>query len=891
VNSSIANGSIRLLVLAASVLTGLAQSPAPPTLRLPDVVKPLEYRADLHLTPGEEKFQGSIEIDIDIRHTTPAFWLHASELNLDEVRIDAAGSVLTARAAPAGPEFVTITPAQPLPAGKARVLIRYHGSVSKTLTDGMFQQREGEDWYIFSKFEPVTTRRAFPCFDEPLFKVPWQLTLHIPPGLKAFSNTPAEEQSDEPGGLTRVRFARTRPLPPYLVAFAVGPFETVDTQPVGKKRAPSRIVVPRGRAADAQHAASVTPQLIGLLEEYLGIPYPYEKLDQVVVPVTTAWGGIENAGLICYGQFLLAKPGDDTDQRQRTRITTMLHEMSHQWLGGLVTARWWDELWLNEGFASWITPKLLDGVHPDWHLKSSLVGGRNSAMGTDSMASARKVRQPIETPGDIGNAFDGAITYQKGAAIISMFENYLGEKAFQKALRLYLKRHSWGTTGTPDFLAAIREVSKRDLSAGFLSFLDQNGVPLVTVDVRCESGKPSLRLTQERYTPLGSEAKTESIWTLPVCFRWSEGGSEKRDCVLLTTRTADFPLAGARSCPDWLLANEGALGYYRTSYTGDWFPRLLNGASARLSRDERLGLVQNVQALVAGARMDPRQAFPLALRLSQAEEREIVAAAIRIANGYSAILPDDLLPYHQRFLRAWLGERAHTLGWHPKPGESEDTKAIRQAIVPLIAIGGGDAELGAEAVKLAEAWVKNRSAVHREMAGLVLITAARHGNRSLFEQYLSELRTSKVLEERLTLVQAIGAFQDPEIVRGALRLLLDDSGLEIRELTSLLSGQWRETRPIVWDFVRQNFDALNARLPGARGIPFGATLPSVAGGFCEENSDTEVEAFFRPRMKTLSGGERNLERTLEGIRLCKARRNAVLDGVREFLKQYEKPSD
>jgi len=891
--SKIVGRRLRLIVLVLSVFTCLAESPAGPytALRLPDIIRPLQYQADLRVIPGQDEFQGNIEIDIEIRQSTPVFRLHGKELTLDEVRIEAAGRALTATAGAAGEDFLTITPSEPLGPGKARVLIKYRGSISKTLTDGMFQQREGEDWYVFTKFEPVTTRRAFPCFDEPSFKVSWQLTLHIPAGLKAFSNSPLEDQASEPGGLTRIRFARTRPLPPYLVAFAVGPFDVVDTLPVGKKKVPSRIIVPRSRAADAQHAASVTPQLIGLLEDYLAVPYPYDKLDQVVVPVTTAWGGIENAGLICYGQFLLAKPADDTDARQRTRITTMLHEMSHQWLGGLVTARWWDDLWLNEGFATWITPKLLDGLHPEWRIPTSLVGGRSSAMGTDGMASARKVRQPIESPGDIANAFDGAITYQKGAAILWMFENYLGKRTVQEAVRLYLRRHSWETTTTADFLAAFRAVSKRDLSASFLSFLDQNGVPLITVDVRCEGGKPSLRLTQERYTPLGSEAKTDSTWTLPVCFRWSEGGSEKKDCVLLSTPTADFPLTGARSCPDWVLLNEGAAGYYRTSYKGDWFQRLLDGGSAKLSREERLSLVLNVQALVAGSRIDPRQAFPLALRLSQAEEREIVGAAIRIANGYSAILTDDLLPYHRRFLRHWLGKRALDLGWNPRQGETEDTKAIRQAIVPLIAIGGEDEALGKEAVKLARAWLSDRRSVNPDIAGLALITAARHGDRALFEEFLSELRRSKVLEERLTIVQAMGAFRDPEIVRSALRLLLDDSGLDIRELTSLLSGQWRETRPIVWDFVRQNFDTLNARLPGARGIPFGATLPSVAGGFCEEDSDAEVEAFFRPRMKDLSGGARNLERVLEGIRLCKARRNAVLDGVREFLRQYEQPGE
>ena len=265
----------------------------------------------------------------------------------------------------------------------------------------------------------------------------------MPAKQQAFSNTPVESEQTEANGIKAVRFRRTRPLTSYLVAFAVGPLETVDTKPIGRNRVPGRIIVPRGRLAEASYAVSVTPSLIRLLEDYYGTPYPYEKLDQVVVPLTTAWGALENAGLIAYGDFLLAPPKEDTELRQHWRSLGMLHEMSHQWFGDLVTTSWWDDIWLNEAFASWLSMELLNAAHPDWKLRAEEVSGAGT-MRQDSLASARKIRQPIEAPGDIANAFDG-ITYSKGSEVIGMFENYVGPEVFQKTIRLYLRQHAWGT--------------------------------------------------------------------------------------------------------------------------------------------------------------------------------------------------------------------------------------------------------------------------------------------------------------------------------------------------------------------------------------------------------------------------------------------------------------
>ncbi|HWR52824.1 MAG TPA: ERAP1-like C-terminal domain-containing protein [Bryobacteraceae bacterium] len=265
---------------------------------------------------------------------------------------------------------------------------------------------------------------------------------------------------------------------------------------------------------------------------------------------------------------------------------------------------------------------------------------------------------------------------------------------------------------------------------------------------------------------------------------------------------------------------------------------------------------------------------------------DIVITSIRIVNTVSGAVHDTHNAEYARFIREWLGPRARKLGWRTVAGDSEDTKAIRLAVVPLVAIGGEDAELGAEARRLAAAWLKDRSSVDRDSAGIILVAAARHSGRDFFEQLVSALRTTKDQYERYAIIAGLGAFRDPGIMRSALDLIMNPGdGIEPREVRSIISGQWRETRGTVWEYVRKNFEALNAKLPGARGIPYGATLPSAASAYCDASRASEVESFFKPRLTALPGGDRNLARVLEGIRLCEARKKVLEPGAVEFLEK------
>ena len=869
----------------------LAQNETP-KLRLPTTVRPVRYSADLRVTPGEDHFSGSITIELEISQAVSTVWVHGKSLIFEKATFRVADRDERAQATPATDDFVAITTGSSIPPGRATLQITYTGEVSRTLTDGAFQQQQGDDWYVFTKFEPVTARRVFPSFDEPSFKVPWQLTLHVPEHLKAFSNTTVVSEKGETNGMKAVRFAETKPLPSYLVAFAVGPFDIVETDPVGKNRRPSRIIVPRGRTSEAAYAAAVTPKLIGMLEEYFGTPYPYDKLDQIVVPLTTAWGAMENAGLIAYGDFLLSPNDRDTELRQRECAGTMEHEMSHQWFGDLVTTAWWDDIWLNEAFASWISSKLLNEWKPEWNIKAD--AARSSVMRSDSLTTARKIRQPIEAPGDIANAFDG-ITYGKGEAVIGMFENYMGAKEFQRAIRLYLLQHAWGNATSADLLASLDSVSGQRVGAAFSTFLNQVGFPIVSVKLSCPRSDtdqrtgslvPHLELAQQRFLPVGSQGATDALWAVPVCATWGDDGGTRRQCALLTKAADRFDLNGVNGCPAWLFADSDAAGYYAVSYDAVLANKLIKNGLSHLKTDESAAALRNIQLMFSSGVGETEQELAFVSEFSHSADPGLVRQAAGTVRGVSDFVPGDLSRSYARLVRSLYDARARELGWKSQSGESQEVRLLRMEISPLAATYGEDPDLLAQAALLARGWLKDRQSLDPDMVKSVLSVAAWNGDRAFFDLLVTEIRKDKIQRERAWMISALNSFRDPAITNARLELIFG-SGIDPRELQYTLFGAPPQTREIVWEFVQRNFDRLNSTLPGARGIPFGALLPLTAAGFCDTAHQQQVESFFQPRIATLPGGARNLANTVERIRLCTARAAVIKPAITSFLNKLD----
>jgi alanyl aminopeptidase len=848
-------------------------APTPPDLRLPTTVRPTHNTVELTLDPSSEDITGTITTTIEIAAPTDVIWLNGDEITIRSAT--ALGQAATASYPKKG--FIALTFASPLPAGTAELKIAYAGKAHKDDGDGIYRVQEAGDWYAFTQFEATDARQAFPTFDEPSFKVPWQLTLHTKQGLVAVSNTPVTSEHDDAGGMKTVSFAETKPLPSYLVAFAVGPFETLDA---GKTStgAPIRIVFPHGRAADAAYPAKVTGELLARLEHYFGSPYPYPKLDMLAVSVFNA-GAMENPGLITYRQaLLLTKPEDMTQGREQDYAVTAAHEMAHQWFGDYVTMAWWDDTWLNESFATWMETKIVAEWKPEWDLDIDAVPHKSAVMRQDSLETARAIHQPIKVFGDIESSFDG-ITYGKGEAVLRMMERVIGPDTFQRGVRAYLAKHAWSNATYEDFVGAMSEVAGGNLHPLFDSFVKQSGVPIVSFELSCKKGEaPSLSLEQQRYKPTGSTIDPSRTWSIPVCVKWGAGKDTGKDCTTLAEATGHLALT-AKKCPDWVLPNEGELAYYRSNPKGELRDHLL--AHARdLTLAERVGLIGDVNALIASGDLGSGTALGLVADLAKDTSRHLVSASVGIVAGSDDMISDKLRPKYEAFIRKLYQARAHELGWASKKGETADAKELRPELLALVAGDGKDPALIAEATKLAWKWFDDHKAVEPELVGTVLHVAARYGNQKLFDRLHEEAKKTTERGERGRLLRAIGAFTDPKLVDQALALTLSGE-FDLREASDITRETMGDprTRMASYTFVKSHFDEIADKLP-AMYRPY---MAYFAVGLCDDALAPEVQAFLEPKMAKLDGGPHVLGQAMEQMKLCAAAKRAQGPAVEAFF--------
>lgn len=895
--------NVRLLSAALAVCLGLARvatavpestgpapaDPKPPVLRLGDAVSPTRYVVDLAIDPSKTSFHGSVTIDLALAAPTSFVWLNATDLTVSSATLEAGGKSFAARVVPGNEDTVGFALPEAAPAGPARLVARYTGAIREKETAGLFRQREGDDFYVFSQFEAIDARRAFPCLDEPSWKVPFTLALTVPKAAGAYANTPSVSTTENADGTKTVRFAETKPLPTYLLAFGVGPFEEVEAGRWGKSKTAVRMIVPKGRTGDTRWAVASTGPILEVLEDYFGIAYPYEKLDNLVIPQTVQFGAMENPGLVTYASsVLLAKPSEETIGFKRNYASVAAHEMAHQWFGDLVTMKFWDDIWLNEGFATWMASKVMERWKPEWDAPVGRVVSRSGALGEDTLVSARKVRQEIDSKDDIANAFDG-ITYQKGAALLGMFEEWTGEERFRLGVQRYMKKHAFGNATSKDFLDAIAAEAdgeaKKTLAAAFSTFLDQPGAPLVTAELVTEAGAaPKLELSQRRFVPLGSPGAAKQLWHVPVCVRWGAGDAVGRACTLLTGETGELTLGTAPAKPDWVLANASAIGYYRVAYAGDLLTKLFANGARPLTLAEKVGSLGDASALSQTGDLPIAKALSLVPLFASSSNRHLVASTIRIAAAVDEhLVADGLRPNYVRFVQKTYGDRARAAGFASRPGDGEDEKILRVQLLGLVGDQGEDAGLRAEASRLAKAWLADRKAVEPDVVSTVLSLAALHGEPSLFEALAAEAKKTSNRRERSQLLAALGKFREPSTAEKARGLVLSDA-FDARQAISIVwnqSGE-RTTRAGVWDFVRKNFDALESKLPK----DYPANLPYAASGFCDAGHRAEVTAFFGDRAKKYAGGPRTLAQVAEEIGICEAFQKAQAGSVAEFLKAY-----
>jgi alanyl aminopeptidase len=646
----------------------LPAGPVPPARddgRLPALARLRRYDIELILDPAQPTFAGIVSFDLDLPEPTAHIVLHARDLTVTEAHVERANTVFPAttavrlaHGAREAPEELVVSLPDALPAGEARLVIRYQGRFNPELT-GLYRVQVDGRWYAFSDFEPTDARRAFPCFDEPSFKVPVRVRLTVPQDVGAFANMPEASHADDPGAHTRaVLFDETPPLPSYLVAFAVGPFDVLEgpAAPV-----PVRVLAPRGRAALGAYAARVAGEHLGILARYFDRPYPFPKLDLVAVPDFQS-GAMENPGLITFRDTALLL--DEARASARTRYYTasiVAHELAHQWFGNLVTMAWWDDLWLNEGFATWMGTRVMDAWQPALGARIEAIDSAAHARHADALPTAHAVRQRVTSTGDAMASFD-AITYDKGAAVIGMIESWVGATPFREGIRAYLRDHAGGNATAADLLGALSASSGRDVTPVAESFLDQVGVPLVRAALDCAPGHPPrVTLTQSRFRYRAGEADA-TRWRIPVCVRFDATPQPRTQCTVLADERATVDLEAAR-CPRWIDPNAGSAGYY-VSASGAANTRALLRTPGALGTASQLDLLSSLEAQVIAGTMPITTWLDALAHLAQDPDAHLYE---RVANSMFTlrrwVVDDQNRAGFQRWAGRVLGPLARALGW------------------------------------------------------------------------------------------------------------------------------------------------------------------------------------------------------------------------------------
>lgn len=882
--------------------------PRPPLLRLPEGVSPTRYVVDLRLDPRADAFTGHIDIGVRVEKETALLWVNGSdELRLETVRVRRGPEEFAARVAVQSGDFIGIALDRPLSPGVAELRIDYKGRLPMSEGGGLFREKDGEDFYLYSHFEPIEARRAFPCFDEPGFKVPWQLTLRVPDKQLAVSNTPAVSDTPEPGGGHRVVFKETPPLPSYLVALAVGPFGVVDAGRAGKNGTPVRILTLRGHEAQARYAARATAPIVKALEDYFGIPYPYEKLDQIALPSQN--GAMENAGLITYGQrHIQIRPEEETPTARRGFSRICAHELAHQWTGNLVTLAYWDDLWLNESFASFFESKIIETLEPTWYEPLDRQLGRAGAMAADSLESARRIRQPIATSDDIVNAFDG-ITYAKGKAILFMIEEWLGADVFQRGVRRYLNQYAGRNATARDFIDMLVSTAQQKPVAGgsdarslsglipgvMSSALDQTGVPVISLKLKCDGPAPVLLADQARYRPLGAtEHAGDPPYRTPLCIRYGGAtGADLHQCTVLDrTGRTEIPLSGA--CPDHVVAS--ANGYYRIEYDAPLLARLTGPATAAaatapaprplaLTDVERIGLISDLGALVRSGQQPADGVLRAVTRIAADPSTvgEVLSATYGVVRSLGEIVPPERRGSYERLLQRTYGPRLRALGLRLRTGESEDARLLRARLIPVVIGEGGDPQLLAEAQRLVTAWLRDRRTLEAESAYPLVDAVAQRGDRALFDQLHAAARAETDRPHRMLLLSALGAFRDPALAQAGLALVLSGE-FPLRDALRLLYRPLASptTRELPFAYVQKNFDALVAGLPRDSG----AGLAAVSAVLCDDAQRAEAQRFFEGRSTRYRGGPRALAQSLEKAQRCSSLARGQQASLSAFLATY-----
>ena len=853
---------------------------------LPGDVRPVLY--DLTLTPDLDSFTfaGEETVDVEVLESTSSVTLNCAEIEVASCRVTAAdGAELT----PADTSFdeqaetVTFSFDRPLPIGPARLHVEFSG-VLNDLLRGFYRSRyvdaDGAERYLATtQFEATDARRAFPCWDEPAMKAKFRLSLVVSSDLEAVSNTLPVSESARPGGLRCVTFGETPVMSTYLLAFVVGDLRSIE------QRAPCGTLVrvwgTPGKERQGQFALDLSVKLLDYFNGYFGVPYPLEKLDHIAIPDFAA-GAMENWGAITYREnALLVDPEQSSAVTRQNVATIVAHEMAHMWFGDLVTMAWWNDLWLNESFASWMGDKSVDFAFPEWDVWTQFVSfDTNAGLSLDGLRSSHPIEQPVNNPSEIGQLFD-AISYSKGGAILRMLEQFLGPDVFRQGISDYIAKHQYGNARTQDLWDALGEASGQPVREMMNSWVLQTGYPVVEIETKRGRHGVEVAASQRRFFYENIAADTsgdDTRWHVPLSVKTVVTGTTS---VLMDgeSTTLDVALPAVSPRGDWVMVNPERTGFYRTNYSEDDWARLKRGVERLgLTAADRLGLQDDAYALVKAGYLPATQFLSLTEAYVGEPDAPVWQDLSANLGGMERLLADEeFLPSYRALCRRIFRRAAARAGWHARPGEGHLDVMFRSTA--LSGLGGyGDEATLDRAGELFE-HLRGGGGIDPNIRTVAMNLAAERGGRDTYDALWKMHGEATMEEQRARVLAALSHVGAPELLRETLdRSLTDEVRAHntVRVISTVASNL--EGRDVAWEFVKANWEELDRRY-GEGGFAL-MELVSVGGRFTTRERLDDVRAFFREH--PVPSADRSVRQALErtGLNI------AFLDRNREELAAW-----